>query len=1100
MARDEGGNVNEAQVTNGSPTPASVQAYEEDWYRSLRALAERRRSELEQVESEEDEAATDEAVEPAPPTSPVDGAVDPVTPTGVDSTENAAAAPDEPAAGAIPDRVVDPFALTPPDLAARLKPAEPGAEPTAAEATAPEPTAPEPTAPEPTAPEFGPAEPRVAEPSAPEPSAEEPPPAQPEAMAERSPIAQGSPIVKSEFRRVDPFVPPRPAAATEERAVDRPPLAPEPEPVAEPRVPAAPVRPEPPVGTDAAQTPSADLPTSVRPSDVEPRPEVQVEQQPEQQPEPQLEPQPEPPPLPQTMPQAVPQPVPGPGPAGPSLRSRDPAERREALLALGDHEPTHDELEAAASLMLDPDAEIRTLALHTLARYPGRLESATIRQALQDPADEVRALAVRVAASRGPQDVGMLMPLVGARGWPDTQKAVLEILPSVLALAAPEPEELDPLLSAVAELDPPPHEWEREAFAKVAGAIGTAPLIDALTLPDLRRLGAVRLLSEDRSQTVREALAVRAGDPIDEIRRAGTAAVEELARAAAPSEPEQSEPKDISTLARSVRDDAPAEVEAALSALAEIPREDVVEWAKAQLASSDPDAVIFVAGVAVVLCLHEIATPLLEQTAALSAERRRTVVDVLAEFPEPDDLAVSLTVVALDRRPEAVRVVWQAAGRRVAPRLRFLLADPSSEVRVAVVDVLGQSGDPASIEKLAGLVSTDTSPDVRAAAVRAIARAGAEIDEVTRALQDGDASVRAAAVRHLPADPADRIGPILAEALADGDGRVRHAAMERLAGVSSADRQLAWSAVQQVRPEERSALLEAFVRNDKGLIVDIAFEHLHSSDEDERALAIETVGWGASQASVEAAIRALGDPTTVVRRVAAGALGRLRDRSAVAALGNALGDPDAEVRSGAIRALGVIDDEAVLSYLVAALQDPDQSVRETASHVLTGWSSPAVAKRLAGVLTVPSLRESATDLLLRIGPTSVELLIDVLRQGTPELRGTVGPLLNSLVGVGEFVRRMDSLEPDRRLRAAEALGAIGGPEAVDTLVEALSDPDEHVRQRAAQLLGALGDARTAPAVAGLLDDPVPEVVAAAREALETRLNRRSNERNGDDVS
>src|SRR4029450_2473514 len=125
---------------------------------------------------------------------------------------------------------------------------------------------------------------------------------------------------------------------------------------------------------------------------------------------------------------------------------------------------------------------------------------------------------------------------------------------------------------------------------------------------------------------------------------------------------------------------------------------------------------------------------------------------------------------------------------------------------------------------------------------------------------------------------------------------------------------------------------------------------------------------GASQAAVEAAIRALSDPLPQIRRGAVDALGRLRDRSAVAALGNRLGDPDPGVRVAAVRALGVIDDEGVLAYLVAALKDPDHAVRETTSHVLTEWSSPAVAKRLAGVLAVPSLRDSATDLLRRIGP------------------------------------------------------------------------------------------------------------------------------------
>lgn len=438
-------------------------------------------------------------------------------------------------------------------------------------------------------------------------------------------------------------------------------------------------------------------------------------------------------------------------------------------------------------------------------------------------------------------------------------------------------------------------------------------------------------------------------------------------------------------------------------------------------------------------------------------------------------------------------MVWQAGGPRVIPQLRALLTDPSVQVRAAVVGVLGESGDPASLEAAAGLLLTDASPEVRAAVVRAIARAGAAITDLSRALQDPDAVVRAAAIENLPADPADAVGPILATALADRDEHVRRAAMGRLVGASAGDRELAWSALRQCRAEERDDLVEAFQQTDPALIVELAFERLYSADEAERALAIEVVGWGSTQACVEAAIRALVDPSPFVRRMAVDSLGRLRDRSAVTALGKALGDPDPHVRSGAVRALGVIDDEGVLSYLVSALKDPDHGVRETASHVLTEWSSPAVAKRLAGVLAVPSLRESAADLLMRIGPTSVELLIDVLFQGSADVRATVGPLLYNLVGVEEFVGRMDSLEPERRLRAAEALGAIGGPDAVDALAAALSDPDERLRLRAAQLLGDLGDPRVAGAVARLLDDPVPEVAEAARETLETSLDRRGGD-------
>jgi HEAT repeat protein len=135
------------------------------------------------------------------------------------------------------------------------------------------------------------------------------------------------------------------------------------------------------------------------------------------------------------------------------------------------------------------------------------------------------------------------------------------------------------------------------------------------------------------------------------------------------------------------------------------------------------------------------------------------------------------------------------------------------------------------------------------------------------------------------------------------------------------------------------------------------------------------------------------------------------------------------------------------------------------------------------VLAVPRLREAATDLLTRIGTPAVELLIDVLMQHNPAVVPTVGELLQRIAQPDEFLSRLDAVEPERRLRGVEALGAIGGPTAADALLRSVSDPDERIRARAAQLLPELGDPRAREALSGLLRDPIPGVVAAAQDAL-----------------
>ena len=96
----------------------------------------------------------------------------------------------------------------------------------------------------------------------------------------------------------------------------------------------------------------------------------------------------------------------------------------------------------------------------------------------------------------------------------------------------------------------------------------------------------------------------------------------------------------------------------------------------------------------------------------------------------------------------------------------------------------------------------------------------------------------------------------------------------------------------------------------------------------------------------------------------------------------------------------------------------------------------------------------------------------------------MGQLLQDLVGPDPFLDRLSSMDPDERMRAVEVLGALGGDQALEGMIRALSDPVEKVRIRAVTLLGDTGSPRAFEAVKQtFLSDPVLEVVAAAEEAL-----------------
>jgi HEAT repeat protein len=346
--------------------------------------------------------------------------------------------------------------------------------------------------------------------------------------------------------------------------------------------------------------------------------------------------------------------------------------------------------------------------------------------------------------------------------------------------------------------------------------------------------------------------------------------------------------------------------------------------------------------------------------------------------------------------------------------------------------------------------------------------------------------VRAAAVSSLPEGTGRAASDLLSRALDDLDDRVWRAALPHLASLASEDLETVWGALIETRPDQRAELIEALARADSVRVADLALQHAQAPDPEERRLAVALAGQGGTDASVQACVQALQDPVSDVRRQAAASLGRIKSPQAVTALGSSLSDPDPAVREQVVRALGVIDSEAVLGFLVHALQDPSGDVRETASQVLTEWSSPAVARRLAGVLATPALRDQAIELLTKMGGSATELLVDVLLHSTPDMVPTVGAMLEQLVGIDHFVERLHSMDPQQRRRAMIALVAIGGPQAVDHALAGLGDPDQRVRTTAVVALASLGDPRAADAVARVAEsDPIPEVAEAARTALST---------------
>jgi len=92
--------------------------------------------------------------------------------------------------------------------------------------------------------------------------------------------------------------------------------------------------------------------------------------------------------------------------------------------------------------------------------------------------------------------------------------------------------------------------------------------------------------------------------------------------------------------------------------------------------------------------------------------------------------------------------------------------------------------------------------------------------------------------------------------------------------------------------------------------------------------------------------------------------------------------------------------------------------------------------------------------------------------------------------LAHFIALLFDDDESSRWKAAETLGRIGDPAAVDELIGTLWDDDERVRVKAVWALGQIGDPQAIPSLRRLYrmeNEGVQEII---KEALE-QINRRS---------
>ncbi len=145
--------------------------------------------------------------------------------------------------------------------------------------------------------------------------------------------------------------------------------------------------------------------------------------------------------------------------------------------------------------------------------------------------------------------------------------------------------------------------------------------------------------------------------------------------------------------------------------------------------------------------------------------------------------------------------------------------------------------------------------------------------------------------------------------------------------------------------------------------------------------------------------------------------------------GSALGQKDPLMRKHAIYMLGLSGNEEYIPTLISAMRDPEKAVRGQAVQSLARIGKPA------GRYVLPLLHDK--DWRVRYRAAEALGLI-----GDP---GAVNPLILTLPDERDHVRYM----------AAKSLGLIRDPSAREPLEKCLADDNPFVRSMAASALGGL---------------------------------------------
>jgi HEAT repeat protein len=499
---------------------------------------------------------------------------------------------------------------------------------------------------------------------------------------------------------------------------------------------------------------------------------------------------------------------------------------------------------------------------------------------------------------------------------------------------------------------------------------------------------------------------------------------------------------------------------------------------------------------------------MIEWLSDVDAKTRAVAADVLGDIGGPEATAAltrSLGDAEDAVRQRAVRSLGKIGLRgnaNVVIALIPRLEDAKADVRRETIEQLEQLGDKRAVIPLVAKFG-DTQLDIRKAAVRAVGKLGdkSAVPALIRLMNDPAEEVRTAAVGSLGLLGAVEAIDALTEQLGSGTdlfrAKVAYALGQIAAspGAGKAGEDAMRTLVENLAtPATRKAATDALRVAGKAAVPALV-AHLTGRLKGDPTTAVSLLADNAD-ARATAALTAELERGRVPMPLVLQALGATGDPQALVPVLGALSNKDAAIRLAAMDALRPLlgRDARAGDVLIEHLTDEDLEVRILAAEYLGTVRVATAAPKLtalAGPGNPTRLRLAAIDALGEIGdPSASKVLLDVLREGPPELHRAAATALSYIADPSTIAPLVQQVQADRgptRHELVRALGATlrghGDANARRLLRDLTADSNVKVAVAAICGLAAANDPADAPLLRSLVENAAADRRRIAALAL-----------------